>query len=258
MIKADVLVVDDEPLARRRLVRMLAKLDWVGAIREATNAAEAIRSVADARPDILLLDIQMPGGSGFDVLERLADPAPAVVFVTAFDTFALQAFEACAVDYVTKPVEPARFAHALARARLLVESRSQNEQLLELRETVAALRSALNDRPKHRADFWIKMRGEHWRVPVDSVLWFQAERDYVRLHIKGGSHLYQDSMVALERGLDAEAFLRIHRSAIVRRSAVTGLRSAPFGALIAVMSDGTEIRIGRTYSAMARAQLMPG
>lgn len=259
MNKASVLVVDDEPLARRRLVRMLAKLDWVGAIEEATNAAEAIRAVPELTPDILLLDIQMPGGSGFDVLERLGPNPPAVVFVTAFDTYALQAFETNAVDYVTKPVEPSRFALALARARRAVESQTQTDRLAELQETVAALRSALSKAPKRRADFWIRARGDYLRVAVDSVIRFQAERDYVRIHTADGtSYLYQDSMAALEKDLEAEAFIRIHRSTIVRRDAVSRLRAAPFGALVAILVDGTEVRVGRTYGAAVRARLMQG
>lgn len=258
MSATSVLVVDDEPLARRRLVRMLARLDWVGTIREATDANEAISATAAFAPDILLLDIQMPGGSGFDVLEHLGPNPPVVVFVTAFDHHALRAFEANAVDYVTKPVEPARFARALERARLAVESRAQVDRLAEMQETVAALKRALNDQPRRRNDFWIKARGDYLRLPIDTILWFQAERDYVRIHVQGANYLYQDSLTALEQTLDQEAFLRIHRGAIVRRGAVDRLRSATFGALVAVLTDGTEVRVGRTYGPAVRARLMQG
>lgn len=258
MSATSVLVVDDEPLARRRLVRMLARLDWVGTIHEATNASEAVSAAAAFTPDILLLDIQMPGGSGFDVLEHLGPHPPAVVFVTAFDHHALRAFEANAVDYVTKPVEPARFAGALDRARLAVESRVQEDRLAEMLETVAALKRALNDQPRRRSDFWVKARGEYLRLTLDTILWFQAERDYVRIHVQGANYLYQDSLTALEQTLDQEAFLRIHRGAIVRRGAVDRLRPAAFGALVAVLTDGTEVRVGRTYGQAVRARLMQG
>lgn len=256
MTGAAVLVVDDEPLARRRLVRMLAKLDWIGPILEANDAAEALRSIAANEPDILLLDIQMPGGSGFDVLERLPGRAPVVVFVTAFDHHALRAFEANAVDYVTKPVEPARFAHALERARRALEGRAQTDRLAELAETVAALRRALEDKPRLRREFWVKARGEHQRLALDAVTWFQAERDYVRIHVAGAAHLYQDSLAGIEKSLDGDVFMRIHRGAIVRLGAIARLRPAPFGALIAVLNDGTELRVGRTYGPSVRARLL--
>ncbi|MFG1343848.1 response regulator transcription factor [Xanthobacter autotrophicus DSM 431] len=256
MTGAGVLVVDDEPLARRRLVRMLSKLDWIGPVGEAKDAAEALRSIAANEPDILLLDIQMPGGSGFDVLERLGSRAPVVVFVTAFDHHALRAFEANAVDYVTKPVEPARFARALERARLALEGRTQADRLAELAETVAALKSALEHKPPLKREFWVKVRGEYQRLALDSIVWFQSERDYVRIHVAGAAHLYQDSLAGIERGLDGDAFIRIHRGAIVRRSAIVRLRPAPFGALIAVLSDGSEVRVGRTFGPSVRARLL--
>ncbi len=256
MTVARVLVVDDEPLARRRLVRMLARLDWIGPVAEAGDAAEALRALAAEEPDILLLDIQMPGGSGFDVLDRMAPRAPVIVFVTAFDHHALRAFEANAVDYVTKPVEPARFARAMDRARLALETRAQDDRLAEMAETIAALKKALAEKPALKTEFWVKARGEFLRLPLDAILWFQSERDYVRIHVAGATHLYPDSMASIERHLGGDTFLRIHRSAIVRRSAIARLRPAPFGALVAVLIDGTEVRVGRTFGATVRARLL--
>ena len=139
MNEMSVLVVDDEPLARRRLTRMLGKMEWVCRIDEAGDVAQACQRADEHRPDILLLDIQMPGGTGFEVLERLAHAPPAVVFVTAFDHHALRAFEANAIDYVTKPVEPGRFQMAMTRARHAAASRSQDDRIAELRETVTSL-----------------------------------------------------------------------------------------------------------------------
>lgn len=258
MSEARVLVVDDEPLARRRLVRMLARLEWVGAIEEAANADSALRAVAASAPDIMLLDIQMPGGSGFDMLEKLGEKAPVVVFVTAFDHHALRAFEANAVDYVTKPVEAARFARAMERARQTMAGRDSADRVAELVETVASLKRALSEAPRRRGEFWVKARGEYLRIAVESVIWLQAERDYVRIHVPGASYLYQDSLTALEKDLDEEAFLRVHRGAIVRRHAIARLRPAAFSALVAVLSDGTEVRVGRTYGPGVRARLMQG
>lgn len=250
-----VLIADDEPLARRRLVRLLDKLAWVRHIEEAADVEETLRRADEMRPDILLLDIQMPGGSGFDVLERLRQPPPVVIFVTAFDHHALRAFEANALDYLTKPVEPGRFRSALERARATVESRRTADRITELQETIAALKRALGERTRNARDFWVKVRDEHVRVAQESILRFQAEGDYVRIHVAGAQYLYQDSLSALERRLPAEEFMRIHRSHIVRRDAVLRIRPAPFAALMITLRDGTEIRVGRTYTAAVRSQL---
>lgn len=250
-----VLVVDDEPLARRRLVRLLGKLDWVGRIEQAADVAEARRKTLELQPDILLLDILMPGGSGFDVLEKLGPEPPIVVFVTAFDHHALRAFEANAVDYLTKPVEPGRFEQAMERAKAAVAARNQTDRIAELQETIAALKRALREQPKQNHEFWVKVRGEHIRVTEDRIIRIQAERDYVRIHVDGAEYLYHETLTALEQHLGSEDFIRIHRSTIVRRNAIARIKQAPFAAMIAVMKDGVEVRIGRTYAAVVRSQL---
>lgn len=153
MSELTILVVDDEPLARRRLLRLLAKMEWVGRIEEAADAREARRAAEQTQPDILLLDIQLPGGSGFDVLESLGPEPPVVVFVTAFDHHALRAFEANAVDYVTKPIEPGRFARALERARIAAGARLQADRVAELQEMIASLKRTLTEQPKKSTDF---------------------------------------------------------------------------------------------------------
>lgn len=250
-----VLVVDDEPLARRRLVRLLGRLDWVGHIEQAGDVAEAHRKTLELQPDILLLDILMPGGSGFDVLEQLGLEPPIVVFVTAFDHHALRAFEANAVDYLTKPIEPGRFEQAMERAKAAVAARNQTDRIAELQETIAALKRALREQPKQNHEFWVKVRGEHIRVTEDRITRIQAERDYVRIHVDGAEYLYHETLTALEQRLCPEDFMRIHRSAIVRRNAIARIKQVPFAAMVAVMKDGTEVRIGRTYAAVVRNQL---
>ncbi|NML28242.1 LytR/AlgR family response regulator transcription factor [Zoogloea dura] len=249
-----VLIADDEPLARRRLVRLLGKLDWIGQIHEAADVDETGRKLAGMQPDILLLDIQMPGGSGFDVLERLGRAPPVVIFVTAFDHHALRAFEANALDYLTKPVDTGRFRSAMERARTAVESRLTADRITELQETIAALKRALGERSRNARDFWVKVRDEHVRVAQENIVRFQAEGDYVRIHAAGAQYLYQDSLSALEQRLDPEAFMRIHRGHIVRRDAVLRIRPAPFAALLVTLRDGAEIRVGRTYTAWVRSQ----
>lgn len=256
MTGASVLVVDDEPLARRRAIRVLEKAGWASAISEAGDVAQARAALAEHRPDIMLLDIQLPGGTGFDLLEGL-DPAtaPVVVFVTAFDHYALRAFEARAVDYVTKPLDPGRFRAALDRAHAAVEARARGDRVQELQETVKALRQALQDRPASAGEFWVRTQKDYVRIGVDQVIRFQAERDYVRIHAAGAEYLHHESLASLQGRLDPAQFLRIHRSAIVRREAIVRLRAGPFSALIAVLSDGAEVRVGRTYLAGVRASL---
>lgn len=258
MSTLSVLVVDDEPLARRRLIRQLGKLSWVGRIEEASDIAEAAAGIQAMRPDILLLDIQMPGGSGFDLLERLGEEAPVVVFVTAFDHHALRAFSVSATDYLTKPLDPGRFRQALERAREAALTRHHSDRLHELQETVTTLRRMLGEKRTEPGEFWVKVRGEHLRIPLEKVIRFQAERDYVRIHVDGADYLYKETLASLEQRLADHGFLRVHRSTLIRREALVRLKPGPFAALIAVLSDGSEIRVGRTYNAQVRMQLMKG
>lgn len=247
-----VLIIDDEPLARRRLARLVGALPEAEAIGEAGNVQDACQAIEALSPDIILLDIQMPGGNGFDIVERLGGNGPAVVFVTAFDHFALRAFDAAAVDYVTKPIEPARLQMAISRARARMTAKADEERIAELNETVFALRQALRKQEAQVADIWVKSRGELIRIALDRVVRFQAERDYVRIHTEARSYLHHESLASLEGWLDPSAFLRLHRSSIVRRDCIVGLRQAPFAALIALLSDGSEIRVGRTYAKHVR------
>ena len=253
MSEISILIVDDEPLARRRLTRQLARMEDVRVIGEAGNAAEAHDCVMKFRPDIMLLDIQMPGESGFDLLDRLNGAMPAVIFATAFDHHAIRAFNASAVDYVTKPIEPVRLEAAIARARTAVAARAGEEKVAELHETVAALRKALREHESRTIEFWVKSKEDYLRVPSDQIIRFQAERDYVRIHSGDESYLHHESLASLEQRLDPMKFIRIHRSAIVRRDCIKRLRQAPFASLIAVLTDESEIRVGRTYSSKIRA-----
>lgn len=255
MTGCSVLVVDGEPLARRRIIRLLQKLDWIDRIHEAGNVDEAGERILDAEPDILLLDIQMPGGDGFDVLARLTDHLPVVVFITAFDHHALRAFEASAVDYITKPIEQGRFNLAMERAREAAVQRSQSEKVSELQEALAALKRELRTQARRTPEFWVKSSGEFLRIASGDVIRFQADGDYVRLHVRDADYLYQESLAELERRLDPAEFVRIHRGTIIRRGAIARVKPGKFAALIVVLSDGSETRVGRTYTATIRAEL---
>jgi two-component system, LytTR family, response regulator len=253
MIRA--LIVDDEPLARRRIRRALARIEDVEILGEAGNIREAETLVRTAAPNLLLLDIQMPNGSGFDLLETLEGAAPAVIFVTAFDQFAIAAFEARAVDYVLKPVEFGRLTLAVDRAREVIRRNDQDQQLAELRTMVSTLRGELRDQSSADSCFWVSSRGETVRVPVADLVWIQAERDYVRLHTEQRSYLYHESLASLAARLDAASFIRVHRSAIIHRRRLRSFRRGQFASLTAVLDTGTEVRVGRTYERLIRSAL---
>lgn len=243
-----VLVADDEPLARRRLIRLLTKLDWVGQIDEASNAVEARLKIEQKHPDILLLDVQMPSGSGFDVLTQLVSPPPVTIFVTAFDQYALRAFEASAIDYLTKPIDSGRFFAAMQKAKSAVGSRFQTDRIAELQEMIASLKEALKPHTRQKYEFWVKSMGEYVRIVQDDIIRFQAERDYVRIHVSGASYLYQETLSSLEQRLDPDEFIRIHRSCIIRKTAIAKVRKAPFSTQLVILHDGSELRVGRSYS----------
>ena len=250
-----VLVVDDELIARRRLVRLLKAIDGVTIAGEAGDVASAIAAVETLDPDLMLLDVQMPGGDGFDVIERLGTRSPPVIFVTAFDHHALRAFDIEAVDYVTKPVDGQRLAQAIRRARLAIDERGREEEIGALLATVEALRQSLRQvqRPAHF--FWVKSRGAQQRVSVEAVDYVEAERDCVRLHTGGQSHLVSDNLSAVENRLAPLGFLRIHRSTLVRADGIRELVQGRYGSWSLRLADGTELRVGRTYAAAVRRAL---
>lgn len=253
MIRAAI--IDDEPLARRRIRRALLRLPDVAILGEAGNIREAADLIRDTGPNLLLLDIQMPNGSGFDLLAQLEGHAPAVIFVTAYDEYAIAAFDARAVDYVLKPVEFGRLALAVERARGVVERREQEQRLAELQSVVGALRTELNARTDRETCFWVSSRGETHRVSANDIVWIQAERDYVRLHTGPRSYLYHESLAALEDKLDPAQFVRVHRSAIIHRQRLKSFRRGQFASLTAILDDGTEVRVGRTYERQIRGEL---
>lgn len=250
-----VLVVDDEPLARRRTLRLLRQLVDVGPIEEAGDIAQA-RSILDARSiDVLLLDIQMPGGSGFDLLDTLSSPPGAVIFITAFDDQALRAFESRAIDYITKPIDPGRLQAAFRRATEQVEASAGQERISELLETIRALRQSGASPQRGPSEFWVKVRNNYVRLAATQIRRFQAERDYVQIHAGAETYLHHESLTSLERRLDSDDFMRVHRSTIVRRDQVVRIRTGPLSSMVAVLTDGSEVRVGRTYGPAVRARM---
>ncbi len=236
-----VLIADDEPLAAERLQLLLSRAEGAQLVGTASDGDSAINLTEAFHPDVLLLDIAMPGLDGIGVARALASqsPSPAVVFVTAFDHFAVAAFEVEAVDYLMKPVEPKRLQRALDRARTYLRGRSDQSQ-----PTNAS---------KWLEEFWASDLSGLVRIASQDVDRVSAERDYMRLHVGRRSWLIHHSMAALEDGLNPDLFVRLHRSAIVRKNFITGFTRNQSGRWIARLADGTEQPVGRLYSDRVRA-----
>ncbi len=236
-----VLLVDDESLARDRLERLCRALDGVEVVGQAASGGEALEKAAELRPDVLLLDITMPGLDGLQTaqaLDRLR-PIPAVVFVTAHDGFAVRAFDVPAVDYLLKPVEADRLARALGRCRAPED----------------APPSTADGERAFATEFWAPRRGSLVRVQADSLTHVEAERDYVRLHTGGDSFLIKSTLSNMVAELDPSTFIRTHRSFAVACSAVVslepGLRGEPFLRL----GNGVRVPIGRSFLKEVRQRM---
>lgn len=251
-----ILIVDDESLARRRLATMLREIVDVELVGEAVDGDTALELVRERAPDVVLLDVKMPGRSGFDLLPLLdGETVPIIIFVTAFNHYAVKAFEVSAVDYLLKPVAFDRMREALDRARATLRARDAQSRIAEMTEVITALRdNPLSERvePAFEREFWVQRRGEYVRVPVAQLEWVGAERDYVRLHTGDETFLLRETMGGLQTRLDPTAFVRVHRSAFVRRQLITAVRQTGYGALKVVLSTGAEVPVGRTYVTAVR------
>ena len=226
--KIRTLIVDDEPLARSNLAVLLRRDEDIGMVAECGSGAEAIGEIRVAKPDLLFLDVQMPECDGFDVLELLGnDLPPAVVFVTAYDQYALRAFEAGALDYLLKPFDNARFALALERAKQRIRLGRERRQ-----------------RPERVA---VKGAGQVHFVKVAEIDWIEAADYYACLHVGTKSHLLRRSMSELEEDLDPKIFCRVHRSSIVNLDRVRGLQLRDDGEYEVLLDDGAKVRLSRKY-----------
>jgi len=236
------LIVDDEPLAIERMQVLCAELPQLTVIGTASDGESALRLAEKLSPDLLLLDMTMPGMDGLQVAEaaRAQDPQPAVIFVTAHENFAVEAFDLEAIDYVLKPVASDRLERAIERA---FARRNASE-------------NAGEDQSQWLAEFWVPHRSELLRIEADQVFRIDAERDYVRLHVGETSYLLLQTIAGLEEKLDPEKFIRIHRSTILRRDFIRGLKHEGLGVWCAELEDGEELRIGRTY--LKRVKAMAG
>lgn len=237
----NVLIVDDEPLAREGLTMLLREEPGVAAVAEARNGPEAIALIRERRPDLVLLDVQMPGMDGFGVLRALApEEIPPFIFVTAHDKYAIQAFDVNAIDYLLKPVTRERFAQALARVRERAAEAPDNRHVLSLLQQIAAP-------PKYLERVALRSAGRITFVNVDDILFAQAAENYVQLHLATVRHLLHVPIATFEASLDPERFLRIHRSLIVNVRQVRELETGPHGEYVVVLQGGTRLQASRSY-----------
>lgn len=253
-----VLIVDDEPLARRRLEILLRELPDAVLVGSAADGLSAARLIEELAPDVVLLDIKMPGRSGLEVLdglsrERAPPVSPIVIFVTAFDRFAIDAFERAAFGYLLKPVEPAKLTAALGRARAALAERAAADRTREVEEVLANLRGGAKPAASPFVrNIWIAERGGRACVAVGAIDWIAAERDYVRIHTGAKSYLIRQSIGGLEEKLDPDEFLRVHRSSLVRRDRIVRIKTAA-GRGVVVLSTGAEIPVSRRHMASVKA-----
>jgi len=230
------LVVDDEPMARRTLRHLLEPDPEIELVGEAAGSA-APGLILDTRPDLLFLDVQMPGMNGFEVLEAVAERhIPLVVFVTAYDEYAVRAFELRAVDYLLKPFTDARFGEALLRAKQTIRSAETGRVVRRIREVVAG----------HRARLALKSEGRTTLLDVGAIDWIEAVGSSVRIHAGPSSSMLRTTLAELEASLDPARFFRIHRSAIVNLDRVKHFEHWSHGDYLVVLANGTELRLSRS------------
>ena len=244
-----VIIVDDEPPARTRLRRLLKPYADVELIAECGDGAGAVQAIESTRPDLVLLDVQMPELDGFEVLRALDMPRlPAVIFVTAFDQYALRAFEVHALDYVLKPVEADRLGEALDHAR---------RRIAEHRSAAAGLADLLRDLKGDGAYLTripVRSEGRVKVIDLADVDWLSAADNYVTLHAAGREYLVRDTLAALERRLDPQLFVRVHRSTIARLDRIAELMPDAHGDFTIRLKNGTRLDMSRTYRSAVEAR----
>jgi two-component system LytT family response regulator len=237
-----VLIADDEPLARRKLRGFLTRHDGFELVGEAADGSEAATAIADLEPDLVLLDIHMPGLDGFEVLSACGEAElPSVVFVTAYDEHAVQAFDVGAIDYLLKPIDAERFSEALDR--VLERRRSGERPHGALAEALARLGARTSSIER----FLVRKRTRSLFVNARDVVWIEGAGNYVRLHVEGAQHSIRATLSELERRLDASRFVRIHKSTIVTLERIDRLEPWSHGDQLVILTDGTNLRMSRRY-----------
>ncbi|HEX8072788.1 MAG TPA: LytTR family DNA-binding domain-containing protein [Pyrinomonadaceae bacterium] len=254
MPRLRALIVDDEPFARERVRRLLAADEEIEIVGECADGLAAVRAVAEYAPDLLFLDIQMPGKDGFAVLEELGRArAPVVIFLTAYDQYAVRAFEACALDYLLKPFDEERFERALARAKAQLRRADGGEAAEPTAALMEPASSARGPAPLERVV--VKTGGRIFFLKTSEVDWIEAYGNYVRLHTGATAYLLREPLSSLEAQVDPRRFLRIHRSALVNVERIREMQPMFHGQYIVILHDGTRLTLSRRYRSKLQKSL---
>lgn len=244
--KLRVLIVDDEPLAREGLLLLLAEDQDVEIVGQASDGRSAVRAIEKRHPDIVFLDVQMPEYDGLEVLRRISpDKMPIVVLVTAYDRYAVDAFEAAALDYLLKPVQADRLARTMERIKRALQDRQASHLTQKLLSLARDL--TLHPTPRHSARLPVTVSGRIQFVEVDRIDWIEAQDYYARLHTGKSSHLIRRTLSSLEEELDSGTFARIHRSTMVNLSRIKELQPQGRGEYLVTLQDGTRLKLSRSY-----------
>jgi two-component system LytT family response regulator len=255
MKKLTTLVVDDEPLARERLLGLLAAESDVEVLGECRDGEEAVSAIHERHPDLVLLDVEMPRMNGFQVIDTIGpDQMPMVIFVTAYDQHAIHAFQVRALDYLLKPFDRERFTDALQRARTHLESQTNGDLG---RRLMALMKDMKRDAPKTDR-LVVKSGGRLFFLRADEIDWIEAAGNYVRLHVGPTSHLLRETMNAIEGRLDPEKFFRIHRSRIVNMERIQEMQPWLNGEYAVVLRTGTRLTLSRGYREKLQERLGRG
>lgn len=241
------IVIDDEPLARRGIISRLRPYPQFEVVGECGNGEDALSAIAEHHPDLIFLDVQMPEMDGFEMLENLpADERPVVIFLTAFDQYALRAFDVHATDYLLKPIDDVRFDEAIDRVQRILQVEKDNT----LGDRLESLLSDLHlRRPSGNAQrFAIRNGRRIFFITANEVEWIEAQGDYAALHVNGKTHLLREPLHILERRLDQSVFIRIHRSTIVRLDRISEMQALANRDCLLRLKDGTTLRVSRSYS----------
>ncbi|HSE18374.1 MAG TPA: LytTR family DNA-binding domain-containing protein [Pyrinomonadaceae bacterium] len=257
--KIKTLIVDDEPLARRNLRVLLERDPQIEILDECRNGSEAVKAINTLSPDLIFLDIQMPEMDGFDVLAHVGpEHIQAIIFVTAFDQYALKAFDVHALDYLLKPFDDERFARALERAKSQIAAREINqlsERLLALLEERETERKGSKHEERYLSRLMIKAASRMMLLKVDEIDFIEADGNYAKLHVGRKTHLLREKMNDLEGRLDPAKFVRIHRSAIVNLERIKEMHPHFNGDYVVVLEDGRQLRLSRTRREQLEARL---
>ena len=238
------LIIDDEPLARERIKRFLASERDIEPLGECADGREAVAAINMLKPDLVFLDIQIPELDGFGVLKAVGvEQMPAVIFVTAYDRYALRAFDVNALDYLLKPYNRERFRKALERARAQLSNGAKGE----LNDRLLSLLEYLKTEPKHLERLMIKSSGRVFFLRTEEIDWIEAEGNYLRLHAGRDRHLLRETMNRLASKLDPDKFLRIHRSTLVNIERIKELQPLFSGDYVVILRDGKQLTLSRSY-----------